>query len=205
MVDANEHGALRRELRSHHRADLLYGERVFAGRFVLDQVAARLVLPSPPDAAHADEHTVMIPRDDDDAVQVLAIYETLDPRAEPACDRYLAYHGVPHGLSWTAFRMEAIKWRGAVVDGTQLQLRSDLHADEPRLVRELNADRERLAAACRRVRGERIDEPLAVGVDADGVDVRHRFGVLRLGFDAPAANAAEADERIASLLGGRGR
>jgi hypothetical protein len=45
-----------------------------------------------------------------------------------------------------------------------------------------------------------LDDPLLVGVDPWGCDVRHKFGVLRLEFAQPASVANEAEARLAALF-----
>lgn len=145
--------------------------------------------------------SLLVPEESDDSLQLLATPHEIDPRSHPAADKFHAYHGRPAEIRFAALELIAARFHGEILDGESLQVPNPLAADEPRLCRELNADRDALAALCRRRTGRDSPAPVAVGVDPMGFDVRLSFGVLRVEFGSVASDAAGAASRIAALLG----
>lgn len=189
----------RRHLRRCSTAVLEADGVPYRGSYTLGP-SGRVVMPVPIEATLADEFVLMIPDDSFDAMQILALLDLLDAQRDPACDRYLARFGPPHGKRWSSFRVEAIKWEGAVIDGTTIDLTNPLAPFEPTLLRRLNADPESLLHTCL-ARGITCPEtPVAVGIDPDGFDVRSRYLVARIAFDAPATTHDDAIEAIRRVL-----
>lgn len=196
--------AARRFLRANCSAVLEADAVPYPGSYTLD-ASGRLIMPVPSEATLADEFVLMIPDASFDAMQVLALLDLLDPQHDQACDRYLARFGPPHGKRWTGFRVEAIKWATGVFDANDLDLTNPLAHHEPALLGAINADRDGLARVCAARGITTPEQPVAVGVDPDGVDVRARFLVARLGFetppDEPIRTADQARQAVAGLLG----
>jgi hypothetical protein len=97
--------------------------------------------------------------------------------------------------------IEAGKTETQVFSGEELSEPNLLTACEHRLVKALNADRALIAKACSRLRGVDVADPLVVGVDQLGVDVRARFGVLRLEFGSLCGDEQTALLECVSLFG----
>ena len=198
----------RRELRRHCTGTLVFDAGVTPVRYVLEPRLRRLLLAVEPAVASLTDATVFVPEERDGALQVLLGLSPADPRSPETgalTDRWGAYHagaGSPRAWLWGA--IEATKFDAEVVAADEiaaaLPAPDALRGIEPRLCRRLNADRAALARACRAI--ARIDPgtPVAVGVDPEGVDVRARFGVVRLEFDEPALDEAAAMQRLAALL-----
>jgi len=177
-------------------------------RFVLDPATGHPVVPMPPEwdprlPAGSDERGVVlyIPDDSDPVAQLVVLPEPIDPSVHEAADRWAAYHGSIRVPAWALLRVESARCGGEVLDGEGLVHGNPLRADEPRLIRELNADRERLARLCERGAGVRPQAPMAVGADPDGIDVRASLGVIRVEFRAPCADAGAARHAIDALVG----
>lgn len=188
-------------LRAHHEGVLAFDERFAALRFVLDSADGRPVCPASAAVFESESVSLLVPEEADDALQLLAMPHEIDPRTHPAADKFLAYHGRPAEIRFAALELVAARFHGEILDGEELQIPNPLAADEPRLCRDLNAERDALAALCRRRTGKGSPAPVAVGVDPMGFDVRLSFGVLRIEFDAATADARDAASRIAALLG----
>lgn len=172
-------------------------------RFVFDGASGRVVFALDPRLAQADELVLCVPDDSfETAARLLLAPEPMDEHHE-ALDTYLAYHAKPATGVTLSAAIESCKLEdGAVVDGSGLTVANPLHGARGRLCRALNADRVALRRAVERFAGVSPGEPLAVGVDPFGVDVRARFGVVRLAFDPPAESEEEAGARSRTLLGG---
>jgi len=215
--DESPHAAAahaRRELRRHYIGTLVFDAGVTPVRYVVEHGFRRLLMAVEPAAASLMEATLFVPEERDGALQALVSLSPADPRSPrdgALTDRWTAYHaGAPAPGAWLWATIEATKFDGQVAAGDEITAAPPapdaLRACEPRLCRHLNADRAALARACRAIAGVEVGTPVAVGVDPEGVDVRARFGVVRLEFDAPALDEPGAMERVAALLarGGAG-
>lgn len=108
--------------------------------------------------------------------------------------------GAQGGGVWAVATIEAAKTETLVFSPEELGAANALRADEPRLIRELNKDKAALARACRRHCGVDVADPVAVGLDPLGIDVRARFGILRLEFSRHANSADEALSAANALM-----
>lgn len=193
-----------RLLRSVHQGTLGFAERALDVRFVLDGADGSLVTAADPAFVRATELALFAPAESDFVFQLLLTPALIDrPEASEAVDRWSAYHGRPPVNTWARCRIEALKTSANVWDTDLLMLGNPLRAIEPRLVRALNSDRQRLARACKVHAVADVADPLAVGVDPFGIDVRARFGIVRLEFpeQAPIRSPELAETAISRLLG----
>jgi hypothetical protein len=175
-------------------------------KFVCDSASGRIVFPAPPSTLEASEVVLFVPEEDppdEDELQLLIAPTELDPGHDEPCDRWRAYHGEPHLARWAACDIESARFAGEVIDETPLARPNPLAAVEPRLCKRLNTDRQRLAELCRTNNGCAPSDPLAVGVDPCGIDVRARFGIMRVPFRTEAWTPDAAAAMIESLLQGQ--
>lgn len=151
----------------------------------------------------AAETTLFLPQADDDSLQLLV---TLEPFKEEGpdgalADRWRIYHGEPEDVNWAVFSIDAAKYLGAVVDGQALRVPNPLSEDEPRLCRLMNHKQpEALARFCRGA-GFEIESPVMVGIDSYGVDVRARFGVVRIESKARLVSPDDAERFLLNSAG----
>ncbi len=195
MTDARDH------LHAHREGTLLADGSASTIRLVQDR--GRLVFPATPALAQAEEMTLFLPREDpadDDELQLMLSATQMDP-ADAGADRWQAYHGHPPLNRWAACTIDGARFKGRVVDHEPLNAPNPIAPAEPRLCRLLNADRARLATVCKLIAGIAPADPVAVGVDDLGIDIRARLGIIRLPFRDPAPTPADAESRIAALFG----
>ena len=104
-------------------------------------------------------------------------------------DRWRIYHGDPPDVHWAFLEIDAARQGEWVVDGPPLMRVNPLAGPEPKLCREINqGDRAGLAGVCRRA-GFDVQEPLVVGIDPLGFDVRRQYDVVRVPAPAPMLDA----------------
>lgn len=180
-----------RSLRRYHEGVLALAERSAPVRFIIDGAApgVELVLPVETGFAAAEDLLLIAP---DEPTWVWQASLTPTPIARPeiedAVDRWAAYHGkCPPRSVWIRATLTGLKaqgllgehpvWREGEVSTTNL-----VRPAEGRALKRLNADRPLLARACKNHGPADVTDPLAVGVDPFGIDVRVRFGILRLEF-----------------------
>lgn len=193
-----------RVLRRYHAGTLAFDERISPVRFIIDGRNGRLVMPIEPVAADALEHVLYAPDQAGPEIEAILSPHPIEAEFDEALDRWAAYHGRTTERRWVSCDLETLRTGGWVYDGEGVMVGNLFRGDEPALVRRLNKDAGALASACRRVAGADVADPLAVGVDPDGVDVRARFGIVRLEFASPAGDADEAGRLIEAMLAGEG-
>lgn len=197
-------------LRRYRAATLAFGDRRAQVPFVFDPATGRIVMPVESEAAALDEFTLYLPSESDcDATALLSPARIQRPEAEESVDRWSAYHGLPpSGAVWTSSVILGVKSAtnpdDAIMDETALTLANPLGRSEFGVIRVANADRARLARAVHAVTRAEVPEALCVGVDDLGVDIRAPFGIVRLEFPAPAADASNAEAMLREHILSRG-
>jgi hypothetical protein len=190
-------------LRSQHEGTLSADGAIEKLRFVIDGATGRVVFPAHASVLEAEELVLFVPEEAPQMgpeLQLLLSRNDLDADSEPA-DRWKAYHGDPRQPRWLACTIDGGKFAGEVVEPESLAIENPLRAAEPRLCKRLNADKPALARACERLAKVAVREPLAVGLDPTGIDVRARFGTVHLSFDPFAWTPDAASSAVETLLG----
>jgi hypothetical protein len=192
-----------RNLRAIHRGVLLYDGTPEPIRLVLDTATGRPILPLPTRAFDADEHVLHLPEESEHSLQLLVIPEEV-PGAGEGPDRWRTYHGDAREARWSRFSIDCARLGRSVLDGAELMQPNQLIAHEPSLLRLAASDPARLAGAAGAAAGRPVEAPVPVGVDPLGLDVRARFGIVRLEFAEPvlpgSSAAAQAATQIDLLL-----
>ncbi|MFG0305248.1 MAG: hypothetical protein ACF8Q5_03425 [Phycisphaerales bacterium JB040] len=193
-----------RVVRAHASGVLRCDETPEPVKFVLSRADHSVVLPVERGLLEAEVFLLCLPDDSFDLrVRLLLRMRELERDYEVDRDRHLAYHGETTGLAWVRGVIDhAHTAGGIVVDGGLLMRESSLRAGEARLCRLLNADRDRLRDATELLGGVRVEEPLAVGVDAHGFDVRAYHGIVRVEFPSVCHDEQTATRVIRTLLDG---
>lgn len=176
------------------------GDRLDPVCFVFDPATGNPVTPVHPDALAADSVTLHAPDDGSDSVQVLAAATPIDPTLHEAADRYLAYFARAPFPRWAMLEIESLRLGSIVLDASEVRLPNPLRRAEPGLCKLLNADPARLARLCELETGTAPAAPLCVGVDFYGIDIRARFGIVRLDFPAMVTTPDAARALIDDLL-----
>ncbi len=194
------HDEAARILRRHTRCLVLADATPMDCRFIVDGDAGELVLPAEPALLDAAELVLGLPDDSFDA-EATALLVHRPAGEDRWTDRHLAYHPECRPARWIRAAVDSVKLRsGEVVPGERLGLINALRSVEPELCRRLNADRDVLRTLCRLMTSAEPEQPVAVGVDRLGIDVRARFGVIRLDLPAPCEDPDEARRVIDALI-----
>jgi hypothetical protein len=170
---------LHANLRGHIRFD---GDRVPIKVIVAPD--GRIVAPVMESMLRSVEVVLELPDDGVDGLQVMVSLERLDPEGELAglCDRWRAYHGDPEDVRWAIMSIDASRFQQWFVDGEALVQPNPLAKDESALLKALNAQpRSFLKAFCVSCKVD-CKEPVAVGVDPGGIDIRRAHDTERLPF-----------------------
>lgn len=189
-----------RLLRAHRTGSLVTAETARPCPTIIDPDLGRLVAALTTDEASLDAATLFVPDESDSALQLLVLPSRSEPASPAASDRYQAAYGPPTLPFLLALAVDGARLDSVVVDGAEIDLRNPLAAATGSLRRLLNADRPRLARACVRSRLRVGEEPVCVAIDPDGLDVRGRFGLVRVEFQAPAATPEDLQARVDEWL-----
>ncbi len=158
------------------------------GRFVASVMVAMQI---------AADTVLELPDDGDADLHLMVSLEKFDERTEPngCADRWRTYHGDPPDVNWAWITIDAAKFQGYFIDGEVFHRPNTLEKGGSTISRMLNQTK--LDAIRAAIRTQfRIDaaDPVVVGVDPDGFDVRRQIDVLRL--NAPAGTVI-SDEKSA--------
>lgn len=196
------HADAARVVRRHTRCVALADETPFDCRFLIDGSTGELVLGTEQAVLDAEQLVLCLPDDTFEADATMLVHHR--PATEDQwTDRHMAYHPDHRPPRWARAVIDAVRLRsGEVVAGDRLGLPNPLLGVEPALCKRLNADRDALRELCLLLTGVEPEEPTAVGVDRLGIDVRARFGIVRVELPAPCEDTDEAARVIEALIGG---
>jgi hypothetical protein len=191
-----------RLLLGHTAGTMLVDSVPYDMLYIVDPRTGSLVLTIEDDMLSADDVVLVIPKDTFDAP--IRVSLELDTEInEETCDRFLAYHLDQPMARWSRGHINFAKIEsGDVINQDQLEVPNRLIGELPMLCRRLNSDPKALREVCKLLTRAQVDEPIAVGIDPLGFDVRGQFGVLRVEFPSPVEHASQAEDVIAALYGG---
>jgi hypothetical protein len=195
-------GALE-HLQSHRYGVLLADGLAHEIRFIVDGATGELVFPVDRGMLEAEELVLFIPRDlpaGDHELQLLLSAREIDGNAGLG-DRWTAYHGAPEKPLFASCEIAAGKFDGAVIEVDELVCVNAVRGAEGRMLTKANTDKARLRGVCARATGVDVQNPVAVGADQYGVELRAAFGIVRLFFAETAKDAADAEQLLGVLLG----
>lgn len=189
-------------LRAHTTGTLLCDGIPTPIAYIIDPSTGGLILCAEHEMFEADDCVLAIPEDSFSCpMRVNLMIEEMPESI--ASDRYIAYHLRQDRPVWARGQISFAKIdSGGVADGEQLMTPNPLLDALPHLCKRLNADRKALREVCKLLTRAEIENPIAVGVDEEGSDIRAEFGVVRMNWPGPVEDADECERVIASLVGG---
>lgn len=186
-----------RFLRRNTTGDLRFDEQWSPLRYVVGP-QGQLVAPVSYAMLESVDTVLFVPEFREGAMEVQVTLEPLDPDGPHGglTDRWRIYHGEPQEARWAVVDIDAARYHEWVIDGVALLRSNPIGADEARLCRHINEERrDELRRVCRTFASADVKDPMVVGVDPCGFDVRRRFDVIRL--EAPEAMETAGDvERV---------
>ncbi|MFK7962231.1 MAG: hypothetical protein AB8G96_17100 [Phycisphaerales bacterium] len=194
-------------LRDHTNADIRFDEHLRSVQYVIDPEDGALIVPVMVAMLQTMDTVMFVPQCSLDALELGVTLVELDENGPggAACDRWRIHHGEPPDVRWARVLLDAGRYAEHVIDGEALMRPNPLAAAEPALCRQVNGGRlDDLRTACERMTGVHIPEPRLVAVDPRGLDIRARFGVLRVPLPGGlvADDPASAEAAIERVLGG---
>lgn len=189
-------------LRRHSTADLRFDENIRPIKYVI-LPDGRLAAPVMVAMLESFDTVLFVPEFADESMEVLATLAAFQERGvdAAAADRWRIYHGDPPDVRWAYFTIDTARFSGMVIDGPALMRPNPLAGDEPSLCRWMNAEHvDGLRALCARHAKFPVDQPLMVGIDPGGVDVRAAFDVVRIAASQPMTTSADARRVLIDMM-----
>jgi len=181
-------------LRGHSRCELRFDEHVRPIKYIVAS-DGRPAAPVMVAMLEAVDCVLFVPECSEGAMELQVTLLPFHERGEDGAvaDRWRIYHGDPDDVRWAYFLIDAARFGEMVIDGEALIRPNPLAADESRLCRYMNQDHaEALRRLCARFGQMAVEQPVMVGIDPMGIDVRARFQVLRVPATEPMNNAEDA-------------
>jgi hypothetical protein len=179
-------------LRCNSTGTLRFGEHLQDVSYVFDNDGSMII--SVMVAMLQPQDLVMyIPEYVEDCMEMHVTLEQFseDDAGGAYADRWQMYHGEPPDVQWAKVAIDAARFHGMFVAGEGLQRENKIADDESSLCKALNGDISKVVSACKRIANVEVKTPVVVGVDSLGVDVRARFGIIRLATETPFTNAGD--------------
>jgi hypothetical protein len=189
----------RRFLRANTTGDLRFDEHLRPIRYICAPSGA-LVAPVMVAMLQSVDTVLFVPECADDAMEIQVTLEQFEEtgREGALADRWQIYHGQPEDVRWATMHIDAARYHEAVIDGDALVTANPLASIEASLCKRGNAAKDRLRVACKAAIDIDVDEPVMVGMDPFGIDVRSTYQVLRIEFD----DAVDDPDDAAAILDG---
>jgi hypothetical protein len=169
-------------LRANTAADFRFDEHLRPVKYVIAQDGA-LIAPAMVAMLKAVDTVLFIPEYADGAMEVQVTLEQLDEGTSAGgalADRWRIYHGEPEDVRWATMHMDMARYHDLVIDGEALMRPNPLGPHEARICRHMNQDHaDDLRAICA-AGGLNVENPIMVGIDPLGIDVRRQFDVIRV-------------------------
>lgn len=188
-------------LRSHTRGDLRFDEHLRPIKYVI-LPDGRLAAPVMVAMIEAVDSVLFVPEYSEGSLELQVTLAPFEERGSDGAfaDRWRIYHGEPQDVRWAFLNIDAARHGEMVVDGDALMRPNPLAADESRFCRQMNQEHaDDLRRLCDHFAGIQIENPVMVGIDPLGLDVRSRFDVIRVAAIQPMPTAHEAQQVLATM------
>ena len=180
-------------LRSNSTCTLRFGENMQDMSYVIAP-SGELVISAMVAMLQPCDTIMYVPDYGDDCMEM---HVSLEQFSEEGADGFLAdrwqvYHGEPPDMQWAKVNIDAARFHEMFIDGEYLQQENSLQEAEASLCKALNTSHlEQVKAMCMTVANVELHDPVVVGVDSLGIDLRATFGIVRVPFDSPVHSGDE--------------
>ncbi|MDP7008889.1 MAG: hypothetical protein QGI78_04885 [Phycisphaerales bacterium] len=184
-------------LRGNSTATLRFGEHLHEVSYVFCNDGT-MVIPAMVAMLQPQDMVMYVPEYAEDCVEM---HVTLEQFSEEGiggvyADRWQMYHGESPDVQWARVTIDAARFHEMFVDGAGLHRENEFANEEPAMCKQLNTNPKELIHVCKGSVGVDVASPLLVGVDPFGLDIRARFGIVRLEPEKPFANTQEVQSFI---------
>ena len=193
-------------LRAHATGDLRFEENLRPIKYVIHP-DGRLIAPVMVAMLRAFDHVLFVPEYAEGAMELQLTLEQFDERGPEgaAADRWRIYHGEPDDVRWAFMVIDAARYGEMVIDGQALMRPNPLAKVEGQICRTINQNHlDDLRQLCARFGSMEVEQPVMVGIDPLGIDVRARFDMVRVPSIRPMTSAEDALRVLQNMASGDG-
>ncbi len=168
-------------LRSNSTGSLQFGQHLRDVRYVI-AADGRLILSVMVAMLEPAGLSLFVPGYEDGAMELSVTLGAFEEQGDGGAmaDRWRVYHGEPPDVRWAAAEIDAARYHDSFVDGEALVRPNPLVDNEASVCREVNGSRtDDLRDACAAL-GVDVPNPILVGIDPLGWDIRAAFGIIRI-------------------------
>ncbi|MDP6601760.1 MAG: hypothetical protein QGH76_05635 [Phycisphaerales bacterium] len=168
-------------LRANSTGSLRFGQHLRDVRYVM-AADGRLILSVMVAMLEPAGLSLFVPGYEEGAMELSVTLEEFEERGAGGAmaDRWRVYHGEAPDVQWAIAEIDAARFHDRFVDGEAMVRSNPLVDSEASVCREVNASRtDDLRAACAAV-GVDVPNPVLVGIDPLGWDIRATFGIIRI-------------------------
>ena len=186
-------------LRGHTTGEMMFEDHLRPVKYCIEPDEGRLVSPVMYAMLSTVDTTLFVPQCVEEAVEVQITIEPFEERGPHAayCDRWRVYHGEPDDIYWAFLSVDAVRFHGAIIDGEALMRPNPFASAEPRICKHMNGEhKDDMRLLCEHYAEIIVENPVMVGVDPLGIDVRGRFDVIRV----PAIRRMENEDDVRPVL-----
>ena len=188
-------------LRSNSTATIKFNEYTHDVSYVINHEGV-LVIPAMVAMLQPCDIVMFIPEYCEDCIEMHVSLKEFKEEGEYAshADRWQVYHGVSPDVQWGMLEIDAARFHEAFIDGEQLQRENPLGELEPALCKELNENKvEQLMEICKKHTNVAVQDPIVVGVDPLGFDIRASFGIIRVPAGLPFITSDDVITFVSSV------
>lgn len=186
-------------LRSNTTATLKFGEHTHDLSYVVAPTG-ELIIPVMVAMLQPCDLVMFVPEYCDNCMEMHVSLEQFLPTGEQGmlADRWNVYHGESPDVQWALVAIDMARFHEMFIDGESLCRENPLSEEEHGLCKQLNAhSKEAVQRMCVQKTNVEVADPVIVGIDPLGVDVRASFGIVRIPASEPFASVDDVQSFFA--------
>ncbi len=174
-------------LRSNTTGTIKFGEHTRDVSYIISS-KGRLVIPAMVAMLQPSDTIMFVPEYMNDCMEIQITLNQFSEDGEGGelADRWQVYHGEPPDVQWATVDIDAARFHEQFIDGEGLCRSNPLAEIEHSLSKELNDKfTDDVRAICLEKTNVEVTNPVVVGIDPLGIDIRAPFGIVRVPSDEP--------------------
>ncbi len=177
-------------LRSNTTASLKFNENMYELSYVIAP-DGRLVISAMVAMLQPCDTVMFIPEYEEGCMELhVSLTQFIESGADGLlADRWKIYHGEPPDVQWAVVDIDAARFHELFIDGEGLCKENPLASIEHAICKECNDNfKKHVREVCLHRTNVDVTDPVVVGVDPLGIDVRAPFGIIRIPTERPFAS-----------------
>lgn len=183
-----------------HSTGILKADEIYYNiNYVLDK-SGHPISPVSRNILETPDCVLFIPDESTGSMELLVTPEEIDFDCA-ATDRWRIYHGKVEESHMARLYVEAGKLDNDVHDEIGIVVENPLAADEPVLCKMYNKQhRDNLADLCKVYAKIAVTDPVMVGIDPAGINIRASFGIIRVPLLRETSNVQQVKKIITQMM-----